>query len=85
MKTVKVSINLNDEAINQNLQKVRELKDLYLMWCVEGSSPADCPEDILFILRDFDKIDNHFLLLTKKIDNQKALLRGEEICYPDVE
>lgn len=85
MNLVPVNIALNHEDIRTNLNHIRELKDLYLMWCIEGSSPADDADDMLNILREFDAIDKHFLLLDKKIYNVKSREKGEEISYPEVE
>ena len=85
MQRVNITLNLDPEFINQKLNKVREFKELYLMWCIDGRSPADSPEDMLDILRDIDAIDQHFLMLEKKIYNQQNRLKGEEINYPEVE
>lgn len=85
MKLVKVTTGFYPEKISEHLNHIREIKDLYLQWCIDGTSPADDAEDMLTILRYLDGIDNHFLILGKKIDNAKAREKGEEIPYPEVE
>lgn len=85
MKKVSVNLALDPEEINHKLEKVRELKNLFLLWLIEGFSMEKYPHDIITILRDYDSIDKHFLLLTRKIDNVKSREKGEEICYPEIE
>ncbi len=85
MKSVKVTTGFYSENVREHLNHIRELKDLYLHWCIEGTSPADDDGDMLTILRNIDGIDKHFLLLEKKIDNVKARQKGEEIPYPEYE
>jgi len=85
MNLVKVTTGFYTEKISENLNRIRQIKDLYLNWCIEGTSPADDAEDMLTILRFIDGIDNHFLVLRKKIDNAKARQKGDEIPYPELE
>lgn len=85
MKTfVTIEISLSPEVLEENLEKIRELKDCYLQWCVEGSTPADIPEDILYHLRTFDTFDNLVLWLMKTIDNAKAKANGLDLPYPEI-
>jgi hypothetical protein len=85
MKSVKVTTEFYSENVREHLNHIRELKDLYLYWCIEGTSPADDDADMLTILRNIDGIDKHFLLLEKKMDNVKAREKGDKIPYPEVE
>ena len=85
MKRVKITLTTNREDINDLLDKIREFREMYLMWCIEDNSPANDPEDMLRILRNISAIDYHFLMLDKKISNQQNRLKGEEINYPEVE
>lgn len=85
MKKVQLTIKFDHEDINKKINKIWEFKELYLMWCIEGSSPADCPEDMLNILRDISAIYSHFLMLQKKMYNQENRLKGYEILFPEVE
>ena len=84
MEKVNITLTLSLEEINQKLNKIREIKEKYLTWCIQRSSPADEPEDMLTILRDLSSFDYHFLMLEKKIYNQQSRLKGEEIKYPEV-
>ena len=85
MKKVSITLTTYLEDINDNLNKIRELKEKYLTWCVSGNSSADEPEDMLTILRDLAAIDYHFLMLKRKIYNQQNREKGEEINFPEVE
>lgn len=85
MKLVTITTRFFAENIIEHLSHIRQLKDLYLKWCIEGTSPADDDGDMLTILRMIDGIDNHFLTLDKRMDNAKAREKGEEIPYPEFE
>jgi hypothetical protein len=85
MKKVKITIENDHEAIRELLNDVRELRDLYLQYCITGNSPADDAEDMLTILRKYHNIDHHFVSLENKMYNQENRIKGEEINYPEVE
>ena len=85
MKLVKVTTGFFPEKISEHRSHIQEIKDLYLQYCIEGTSPADDAEDMLTILRFIDGIHNHFLVLEKKIENAKAREKGDKILYPEVE
>jgi hypothetical protein len=85
MNKVKITTEFDHEAINKLRNNTTEIRDLYIQYCVEGTSPADDANDMLTILRYFHNIDYHFLSLTRKMYNQENRLKGEEILYPEVE
>jgi hypothetical protein len=59
--STEIILKVDRKKINETLTKVREFKDIYLMWLVEKESPADCPEDILWFLETFSDLDKHFV------------------------
>jgi hypothetical protein len=62
-----VIIEAEKEKINTTLNRVRELKDRFLVWALDDESPAKYPEDILHFLRTFNDLDTHFADIMNKL------------------
>jgi hypothetical protein len=67
---MKVILDFDKEEVNNTLQQLRCFKDDYLRWVVEDDSPAEDPEDILWYLKTFHKLDSLILKIIHKMDEE---------------